>query len=328
MKAISFFSGVGMFDFGLHAAGIEIVAQVEYEEYPQHVLQKNWEFFATNKPPQIYGDIRTITANDLPAGAELFIGGFPCQPFSTAGKRKGADDSRNMWPEFYRLIADYKPLYVILENVSALLVPTDDNEPYAITVLRDLAQSGYNVSWSTFRASDCGFPHARERVWFFAELGDLHDKRQERSDIHKNRNQAQNRGRIRKASNADALANTDSRRESSVHDRSAGGEHQRSGHKTSSDIGATTPRNIKWLQPIARRVTEPGMGRKSHGLACWMDRPQQIAGRNQAQYAHEPPRLVPGHPENWSKRIKALGNGGIPHIAYAIAKALIEDSKK
>lgn len=305
MKAISFFSGVGMFDLGLHAAGFDIIAQVEYEEFCQHVLQQRWTFFSDNKPPQIYGDIRAITGDDMPAGADLFIGGFPCQTFSMAGHRQGEDDSRNMWPEFRRIISDYRPGWVVLENVSAITIPNDRRPAYALTVVRELAQIGYSISWDFITADDCGLPHRRERWWCVAKLDNDNSQSISGPDANENRIKAQTSTR-------------------------PSGQNYKSDEKELDNPNGSesTARNTRRLQPIARRVTESRMDRKPNGLACWMDRPIEIAGRGEAQYDHEPPRLVPGHPENWSKRIKALGNGGIPHIAYNIGCEIIARHRK
>lgn len=323
MKAISFFSGVGMFDLGLHAAGFDIIAQVEYEEFCQDVLRARWQFFSDNKPPEIYGDIRAITGDDLPEGADLFIGGFPCQPFSMAGHRQGEDDSRNMWTEFRRIISDYRPRWVVLENVSAITIPNDGRPAYALTVVRELAEIGYSVSWDFITAEECGLPHRRERWWCVAKLGNGKDEQYKKQDVDSKRiNQEKglkaNSGRTAATNAQRELGNTISGRKSSQHINA--GLHRQ---QATDDNQQATPRNIRRLQPIARRITQPGMDRKPDGLACWMDRPIKIAGRGQAQYDHEPPRLVPGHPENWSKRIKALGNGGIPHIAYNIGREIL-----
>ena len=101
MKVLDLFSGIGGFSVGLERAGFETVAFCEIEEYPRAVLKKHWP------DVPIYGDIKELTATKLRADGivpELICGGFPCQPFSVAGRQRGQQDERHLWPEMYRLI--------------------------------------------------------------------------------------------------------------------------------------------------------------------------------------------------------------------------------
>jgi DNA-cytosine methyltransferase len=97
---------------------------------------------------------------------DLICGGFPCQPFSQAGKRKGISDSRWLWPEFYRVVREVRPKWVVIENVPGLL--SIDSGRVFISILRDLNESGFDAEWFTLRASDFGAPHKRERVFIVA----------------------------------------------------------------------------------------------------------------------------------------------------------------
>ena len=140
------------FDLGLERAGMTCVAQVEIDEWCQKVLKKHWP----NVPK--FGDIRHVGKHNLPS-ADAIVGGFPCQPHSVAGKRKGAADDRNLWPEYLRIIKELKPRWVIGENVPGIITT------YLDTVLSDLESENYEIA--TFNLPACGFdaPHRRERIF-------------------------------------------------------------------------------------------------------------------------------------------------------------------
>jgi site-specific DNA-cytosine methylase len=100
---------------------------------------------------------------------DMVVGGFPCQPFSNAGDRKGEADDRNMWPDTLRVIRMARPRYVFLENVPGLLSGDDEGrQPYVYTVLRDLAEEGFDAEWEIVGADDAGASHRRKRWFCFA----------------------------------------------------------------------------------------------------------------------------------------------------------------
>jgi len=152
----SLFSGIGGLDLALEYHGFEVAFQVENDAYCNKVLEKHW--------PEVtrYGDIRTVDYAEC-GPVEGLIGGFPCQPFSVAGANRGQDDERNMWPEVIRAVRALRPGFVFLENVPGLLT-----HRYFGTILGDLAEAGYHAEWGTFRASDVGASHRRERLFILA----------------------------------------------------------------------------------------------------------------------------------------------------------------
>ncbi len=158
----SLFAGIGGIDLGLERAGWEGRWQVEYDPYCTRVLAKHWPDVAR------YGDIHDVGGHNLPY-VDLLAGGFPCQPFSNAGKRQGKDDVRWLWPEFARVIGDLRPRYVLVENVPGLLAGHGGMG----AVLGDLASLGYDAEWDSIPASAVGAPHLRYRVWIIgrAKLG-------------------------------------------------------------------------------------------------------------------------------------------------------------
>jgi DNA (cytosine-5)-methyltransferase 1 len=161
MRVLDLFSGIGGFSLGLSWAGsFETVAFCECEPYCQKVLRKNWPDIP------IYDDIRTLTHERLEADGiihvDVITGGFPCQPFSVAGQRRGAADDRSLWAEMARLISEVKPTWVIAENVPGIVSMELDN------VLADLEAMSY--AWETFIIPACGVDarHRRSRVWIVA----------------------------------------------------------------------------------------------------------------------------------------------------------------
>lgn len=155
----SLFSGIGGLDLGLERAGFTATWQVEIDDYATQVLQKHW--------PNVtrFRDIRTVGKHNL-TPVDLICGGFPCQPHSLAGKRQASGDERDLWGEFYRVICETQPRWVVAENVPGLLSSEDGR--FFGRVLRDMASCGYDVQWNVLSAAAFGAPHIRERVFIVA----------------------------------------------------------------------------------------------------------------------------------------------------------------
>ncbi len=155
LRCGSLFSGIGGLDLGLERAGFQIAFQIENDPYCQRVLAKHW--------PDVprWGDIREVNPDELPR-VDLLAGGFPCQPFSIAGRRRAQHDERWLWPEFARTIRALRPRLVLLENVPGLFIRGFGD------VLRDLAALGFDAEWEVLPACAFGAPHTRERVFILA----------------------------------------------------------------------------------------------------------------------------------------------------------------
>ena len=153
----SLFSGIGGIDLGLERAGMRCKWQVEIDDYCTKVLEKHWSDVWR------YRDVKTIKKLEK---VDLICGGFPCQPISIAGKRKGTKDERWLWPEFIRIVRLVRPRYVLVENVPGLL--TTDQGRAAQEVFGDLAFSGYDAEWDRVSAEFVGAPHLRWRVFVVA----------------------------------------------------------------------------------------------------------------------------------------------------------------
>ena len=156
LKVLDLFSGIGGFALGLDSTGIfETVKFVEKDKYCKKVLQKNFP----NIP--IEEDIKDVKGKE--GDADVIVGGFPCQPMSVAGKRKGTDDDRYLWPEMFRLIREIKPQFVIGENVQGII--NIQNGMVLRQVQDDLESEGFEVQCFLIPASGIGAWHQRYRVW-------------------------------------------------------------------------------------------------------------------------------------------------------------------
>ena len=162
---LSLFTGYAGFTLGLRLAGINArtVCYVEQDPYCQSVIQTHIRNGHLNDAP-IWDDIRTFDGRPW-RGTDLITAGFPCQPHSTAGQRKGASDDRNLWPDTLRVISEVEPRYVLLENVPGINVGDDGRSAYGGTVVGQLSELGYDAEWGTYSALEAGAPHHRRRWW-------------------------------------------------------------------------------------------------------------------------------------------------------------------
>ena len=159
MRLLDLFSGIGGFSYAAETliGGYETVAFCEMDEFCQKVLKKHW--------PQvpIYDDVRTLDAARL-GRIDIVTGGYPCQPFSQAGRRQGEEDERHLWPEMLRIIKSCQPRYVVAENVAGHVTMGLDQ------VLTDLEDQGYTTRPIIVPACAKNAPHRRDRVWIIGQL--------------------------------------------------------------------------------------------------------------------------------------------------------------
>lgn len=160
MRHGSLFSGIGGFDLAAQWMGWENVFHCEWNEFGKRVLSYYW-------PNAIsYHDVTKTDFTIHRGGIDILTGGFPCQPYSMAGKRKGKDDERHLWPEMLRAIREIQPRWVVGENVLGLV--NWDGGLVFEEVQADLESQGYEVQPYVLPACAVGAPHRRDRVWFVA----------------------------------------------------------------------------------------------------------------------------------------------------------------
>lgn len=155
MNSIEICAGAGGQALGLELAGFGHLDLVEFDRDACATLRVNRPAWNV-----IHGDVRAYSADHL-KGVELIAGGVPCPPFSHAGKQLGADDERDMFPEALRLVAEARPVAVMLENVRGLLDPKFAD--YRDSVLAELKAMGYHAEWRLLQANDFGVPQLRPR---------------------------------------------------------------------------------------------------------------------------------------------------------------------
>lgn len=164
MTHASLFSGIGGFDLAAEWLGWDNVFNCEIDEFCTKVL--NYHFpNATH-----YGDITSTDFTIHRGEIDVLTGGFPCQPFSLAGARRGTEDDRFLWPQMYRAICEISPRWVVAENVRGIL--TQQEGVVFERVLSDLENAGYECQAFLIPACSVGAPHRRERVWFVAHRTD------------------------------------------------------------------------------------------------------------------------------------------------------------
>ncbi len=274
LKVGSLFSGIGGIDYAFEQAGFNIVWQVEKDDFCKKVLAKHFPK-ATR-----YDDVTTVT--DLPH-VDVITAGFPCQPFSVAGKKLASEDDRFLIPEMLRVIREVKPSVVFFENVPHFATINNGNEFKGL--LTWLAQNGYNAQWQYIRAEDAGAPHRRER-WFCVAYKDLPDTN-------------------RVCTISTKLGHTEPQRRKrhwTIQQRAISARHTARLSKGSGNRSAG-----------AGLETKSGLGRATYGLSNGVDKHRFTAGRNQPQHEGEAVRVTT-KTENRRARIKALGNAGVPQV--------------
>jgi len=281
----SLFSGIGGIDLAAEWAGFTTVGQVEWADYPTKVLEKHWP----NVPR--WRDIRSVTAEDFYnrtglRTVDLISGGFPCQPFSVAGKQKGKRDDRYLWPEMFRVIREIKPTWVLGENVPGILSIAGR------TVCEDLEREGYAVTVFNFEAAAVGAPHRRERVFFVA-----HAKSKQSASECIASACSEEQGELGgRGSQVNILSHYDGKRM----------------ERSWSEQQATGINQCDW---VYWWDIEPDVGGMVDGPAYWLD----------GYWRVEPniPRVAKGV-KNRVDRLKCLGNAVVPQQVYPILKAIAE----
>jgi DNA (cytosine-5)-methyltransferase 1 len=162
MNHLSLFSGIGGIDLAAEWTGFHSVAMVEKDIYCQQVLRKNFP------EAELYGDILEFDGTKYENRIDLISAGFPCQPFSLAGSRKGAADERALWPEVVRVLREVNPTWFLGENVPGLLTSGQYRGEYFNYICHSLSEMGYRVGWCLYGAKDVGAVHRRNRVFIVA----------------------------------------------------------------------------------------------------------------------------------------------------------------
>ena len=330
MNHLDLFSGIGGFSLGLEKVGFKTIAFCEREEYCRMLLQKHW------KGVKIYNDIKKLEAKDIKEPVDILTGGFPCQPYSVAGKQKGTNDDRYLWPEMFRVIKEVKPTFIIAENVRGL-INIQDGMVFE-TVCSDLESEGFEIQTFIIPAAGVGAPHKRERVWIVGYSkynGSLTSKIKRRDDkINDRAEEGENTTlqpeRTSRSRDYETMENT--RRElyerSSIREKNEDetrkevtNQYQRSSSASRSNVA-----NSKSKQSFSKhnreeqKETSKQKQIKSGGSRSWTLR--------ETDWLSEPDvgRVANGVPGR-AHRLRGLGNAIIPKIAEEIGRSIWKITK-
>lgn len=330
LRVLSLFSGIGGFEIACEWAGMEIVGQVEIEPFCQKVLAKHWPHVKR------MGDIKQVRGDEFGA-VDIIIGGVPCQPASVAGKRRGTEDDRWLWPEALRIVRTVRPRWCVFENPPGILslqggVPFDD-------ILSEMEREGYEVGAYSIPACSVGAPHKRERVFivgYSCKIGLPRKSRWRAGEESKDGYLQLERG---------IVADTEEYRQwPGLCQNEQVWRWGRFGDKCSADVVADTSKQglqmPEWSETFdeGERSSRPtakcssdtrpngpaqcGLGRVLNGFSAGMDGTKWPAGPGE-QYPWEPPRIATGVKDRVA-RLKALGNAVVPAQVYPILKAISE----
>lgn len=320
----SLFSGIGGFDLAAEWMGWSNVFNCEWEEFPRRVLKHHFPHATQHQ------DIREFDATAYAGRVDIVSGGFPCQPYSTAGKRKGKDDERHLWPEMLRVVRECAPRYVVGENVRGLVSWNGGLVFEEVCV--DLEALGYAVQPFLLPACGVGAPHRRDRVWFVAYSDKHANLRRPGKDASTDEGQGLQQGvqiqqpgqsgRVRLASDSGSFGP----RTKIQDEAKPRGNQQKDGLPLGNDRNASNSEDVRLEHP-----KESGkMGRILKENRC---HPQAVETATWERFPTVPPVCGgdDGLPKEldgitfskWRREsIKAYGNAIVPQVALQIFKAI------
>ena len=311
MTHLSLFSGIGGLDLAAEMAGFRTVGQCEWADYPHAVLERHW--------PDVpkWRDIRTLTGESFHERTglrtvDIISGGFPCQPFSLAGKRRGKGDDRYLWPEMLRVITELRPRWVLGENVAGIINLALD------TVLSDLEAIGYSGGAVVVPAAAIDAPHRRDRcaILAHADGGSTDVADAQRVGLRKDGHQP----------------SPDAERDHSAHREERGPKLRKAGccgcDVSDPDGIRSGPgrqripaRGAALRHPGGERTAQSGLGGVADGISPWLDRGMSEPGF----WMEEPdtPRITQ-RKKNRINRLKCLGNAVVPQQFYPMFRYIRE----
>lgn len=338
MKHGSLFSGIGGFDLAAEWMGWENVFHCEYNEFGRKILNYYW-------PESIsYEDITKTDFSIHRGKIDILTGGFPCQPYSSAGKRLGKEDDRHLWPEMLRAIREIQPRYIVGENVYGL---TNWNGGLVFNeVQTDLENEGYKVQPCILPACAVNAPHRRDRVWFVAYANECTARSSRtsgktESNGSKNNDEQSSRGKqteqhIRCSDvlpvDTDAKSQPSERMQSEQRKISEQKQRQLRGNgcQVESKRNATNPEcnrqqeQGKPKRPVHTKTDSEWKASWAHDDGRWPTESPICSGDDGISEQLDGITF----PKWRQESIKAYGNAIVPQVAYQIFKALMITESK
>ena len=318
----SLFSGIGGLDLGLERAGMQVIWQSEIEPYACKVLKKHW--------PEVvnHGDIKQINWEEVER-PNVICGGYPCQPFSTAGKRRGEEDPRHLWPWVREAISRLRPDYAILENVRGHL------SMGGLSVIAELATIGYDAEWRVVSAASVGANHRRDRIIIVAypDSNNTANGRQCKNVQSQNpiggNDGAGSWSDIRQISVGEAGQDSSLMANSNCQGRQ-GSSWIQEREQESCRFDLSSP-NLRWSQTLADNERQWHGQHRLEANAGQENRGRLFDGRREEAYVgwqwweSEPDvgRVANGVP-NRVDRLRGLGNAVVPQVAEVIGRLVVE----
>ena len=320
LKLLDLFSGLGGFSLGLESTGFfETIAFVEKDEFCQKVLKKNF-----NNIP-IEGDIRNVKGDRYKA--DVITGGFPCQPFSVAGKRKGTDDDRYLWDETIRVVRECKPKWFIGENVEGLI---NIQEGMVLRqVQTDLEKEGFEVQCLIIPASGIGAWHQRKRIWImgYSEHNGHTSTKIRKSSNQTNDNCKKGEYQTIKSEGTSTPRNNENVRMDVSNSNARFGIGENQEIQTRWNASTTICKNVQHTNNkrckesnISKESKESDINSREYNSTTknktWWQTQSDLCGvPNGVSYELDKDR---------ANRIKALGNSIVPQIARELGLAIME----
>lgn len=261
MNELALFAGAGGGILGTRLLGWRTICAVEFNPYRQAVLLAR-QADGVLDPFPLWSNVETFDGAAWRGRVDVLTAGFPCQPFSLAGRKRGAKDPRNRWPDTLRVLLECGAPYAFLENVPGLL----GRHGYFGTILRDLAEGGYDAVWDCFSAGARGAAHCRERLWILAHRRGWIDRAAHVADADDDAARLTLREREREPAGGGDAGRT----------WRAGAGAVAGRHSSRTALGR---QRCGWI--------EPGVGRTAHGVAARLDRLEALGdGQVPAVVAH------------------------------------------
>lgn len=332
----SLFSGIGGIDLGLQRAGMECLWQVELNNYATKILEKHW--------PNVtrFRDVRECGKHNL-TPVDLIAGGFPCQPHSIAGERNASADERNLWPDFYRIICELRPRWLLAENVPGLL--SSEHGRFFGGILRDLAKARYDAEWCVLSAAQFGAPQLRERVFIVAHTTSTGQQKRTYTTRPGDEPDSSGSSPLADASSVQSQRWRDIYHMGGETPESTNSEKERQRLWNSSPNCGTNVANASSQRCKERDVTawqreqrqctrlvstsrvpgqsQPCVGRIFDGISRGMGKHRWPARPGEQQHQWEAPRVTTEKVAHRIAQLEALGNAVVPQIPEAIGRRIL-----